>query len=185
MKRKATDAQLVRRMAEELQRLRREEARLESCRQRFENNPAWTLTLAAAGEILGCTEKEIAQLTREQTVWGSKLRKNSARRIPRSELRRYIEEELVRIRDGFGDSVEQIVLPGFNSLRWRMHHGDFSTAEAAKRLKVSPRKVLELINDGPLHAARSFGGRCEISPFEVEEFQKTHGALLSDSSPAA
>ena len=64
-----------------------------------------------------------------------------------------------------------------------MHHGDISTAEAAKQLEVSPRRVLELINDGPLHAARSDGGRCEISQFEVEEFQKTHGELLSEARP--
>jgi hypothetical protein len=176
-------------MAEELQRLRREEARLASCRERFENNSAWTLTVAEAGAVLGCTGKEIAQLVRKPTVWtvwGQKLRKNSARRIPRSELRRYLEEELVRLRDDFVHSVEQIVLPGFNSLRWRMHHGDLSTAAAAKRLEVSPRKVLKLINDGPLHAARSSGGRCEmISPFEVEEFKKAHGELLSAGHRAA
>ncbi len=179
MKRKASDAQLIRRMARELQHYRREEASLARCLRRFEGTPAWTPTFAETAKVLGCTEQEVRRLVREVTIWGPTLQRISARRIPRSELRRYLEEQGVRLRDAFVYGIEQTVFPGFNSVRWRMKHHPLSAEQAAKKLEVSHPRVRALINDGPLCAGRSFGGHFEITPFEVEEFQKAHGELLS------
>src|SRR5260370_5081665 len=106
MKRKASAAQLVRRMAKELQRFRREEERIALRLVNLARSSAYEFTVDEAARVLGCSRAELDGLIRTGSVGaiggrpkrrpylvGQRGKVSPIRQVPRSELRRVLEEK--------------------------------------------------------------------------------------------
>jgi len=196
MKRKASAAQLVRRMAKELQRFRREEERIALRLANLARSSAYEFTVDEAARVLGCSRAELDGLIRTGSVGaiggrpkrrpylvGQRGKVSPIRQVPRSELRRVLEEKQSTLCQSLGWRFQRIVCPDYRPIppRWRCY---FSTKEVANKWGISPRRVVNLIKDGPL-VGRQQGHGWRITVQELEEFKKLHGELISRGPRAA
>jgi DNA-binding MarR family transcriptional regulator len=174
---------VARKLVAELHRLGGQQRRLDRSFRALEENPRWNLTSAEASKILNCTEERLANLVRDRTVRATL----EAGRIPRSEVRRTLEQRKYSLQQRFLNQVERIVFSEPAPLYVWGRRPDLTVAQVAKQLGVRPASVVRWIKKGPLNASRPpeglfsvrSRGRFQITVEELEEFKKMHAQLIS------